>query len=490
MIALVCKDLRLAGDALRPIAVVVVGILLGSALLSLLPPKTLPVEVGFSAMEVASMLAQLVLFIAPIPAAWTTLAILHGDRDHQAACLSATLPIPSRWRRAGVAAAMCTSYACILLVAWGLATWPAAVETRLALLGVATLWWMLGVAAALVSSSAFANTFAGAAAAVIVAVLLAAVSFGGGFVGVQMVGGGVANGIDPYPALNGDLAGHMEVWQLAGVTRSATTTGALVGLGVAAAAMVTAAAIRSIRRGRRLARGSRLRWAVVVGVSGVVTSMGASVAGAGAFHFDARVQAVHAHWRIAREIGALSDTELLTRLEAAAGGYLDWTWAARQPDALGMCFREGTRRLATMSEAEWPDNELARGWVALATDARTWASRAEFRTALLYRSGPIAVDLAVTFAEGTLRHDPAAFERACLPLLMHLFWEERGIDQGSEWYNRLVEQPSRQDLVAAEFARFAGAGHRHAARLNELGFALRAAHRRSESAGREQGGTP
>lgn len=98
--ALVLKDLRLSLDTLVPWALIVVGLAVFGVVLREIPTAMPWVELdhlGFG--EFLFLVAMIIGGSAPIVAAWSTGAIVHGDRSHGAEMLTGLVPVAG-WSRA------------------------------------------------------------------------------------------------------------------------------------------------------------------------------------------------------------------------------------------------------------------------------------------------------------------------------------------------------------------------------------------------------
>ncbi|MBL9148094.1 MAG: hypothetical protein JNM94_05305 [Phycisphaerae bacterium] len=93
MQTLLAKDLRLAGDALRPALLILVGFVVGLALLSAVPESILPLAGSLRVSDALYALPQF-LVVASGPFALVATAVtLRGDRRHGAALLAGALPV-------------------------------------------------------------------------------------------------------------------------------------------------------------------------------------------------------------------------------------------------------------------------------------------------------------------------------------------------------------------------------------------------------------
>src|SRR5262245_15359823 len=99
MTTLVLKDLRLALDALRPWALVVVGLAVGMLILRALPQSLDPW--GLHHVSVPELFGYVAFFAGVTGvgiSTWSSSAVVQGDRRHGANALAATLPSTSRAR--------------------------------------------------------------------------------------------------------------------------------------------------------------------------------------------------------------------------------------------------------------------------------------------------------------------------------------------------------------------------------------------------------
>lgn len=98
--ALLAKDLRLAGDALLPLAVLIGGFVIVGAAITSLPQSILPDAIRrFGAADFLVTVAFALALLSPILAGWCTAAVVLGDRQHRARGLVSTLPGAPRSRR-------------------------------------------------------------------------------------------------------------------------------------------------------------------------------------------------------------------------------------------------------------------------------------------------------------------------------------------------------------------------------------------------------
>ncbi|MBL9148093.1 MAG: hypothetical protein JNM94_05300 [Phycisphaerae bacterium] len=93
MHTLLAKDLRLAGDALRPALLILVGFVVGLALLSAVPESILPLAGSLSITDSLYGIPRFLLVASGPFALVATAMTLRGDRRHGATLLAGSLPV-------------------------------------------------------------------------------------------------------------------------------------------------------------------------------------------------------------------------------------------------------------------------------------------------------------------------------------------------------------------------------------------------------------
>lgn len=494
MTVLVAKDLRLASGALRPLAVVVVGILLGTFGLSFLPAKTLPLTSDISAVEMARYVGGLVMLLAPVLAAWTTVSILSGDRLHRAAALAAMLPVSRAQRRSAAAVAMVAAAALVLGPSLALQrSLPGPVAA------LTVLWWLAGVVAGHHAArwaerprGAAGRPFGPLATTLVAALSVAAV------VVTCLVAAHLAALVECSRFAANGMSQFLSEWSVQRFQESGRIEGAIAGLCAATAAGLVLAAWPR-RNGRALS-------ILVVSIAVALTAMAGGAAGASwsiGHHGEYRVAARLREMQ--RSIQASTDDQLLFTLNSL----LDTSWHPNPGvqesawnqvgSAEGMVLREAAQRVLTADTATLErelagsadgatssaaaGNRLLATLLALATDPEQWApqawgnARCRFvQNSFLNRWDRVAMEVALRIA-GQDRDRPAElrFDGEWVLQLL-IVEEEEGIEQGWRAFNRLfatVPPEDRPQRLAEELASRAARGHRDAERLQALAAALR-----------------
>jgi hypothetical protein len=106
MQTLIWKDLRLAGDALRPALLILVGFVVGLALLSAVPESILPLAGSLSITDLLYGLPRFLLVASGPFALVATAMTLRGDRRHGATLLAGSLPVSAARQGASAVVAL------------------------------------------------------------------------------------------------------------------------------------------------------------------------------------------------------------------------------------------------------------------------------------------------------------------------------------------------------------------------------------------------
>ena len=468
MLQLVTKDLRLATDALRPLLVVIGGLLLGVAVLSLVPAATRPwgggdIDLAFTVRSVGVLL----LGFGAIFGAWTTAVILLGDRRHRAGALSATIPLGAgkRWLSRVVA-----FLACYAIVIGG----SSAVQEPkpLVALGFGTLSWLFGTAMALVWMPAFGQ---GRATRVSAIVALSTVS-----VAILLVAD-VAAAVLGFEWIVAPLRAKGEQFILPfelGWEREPVVFGAVL-----VAALATSLTLMGLRMlgGRRLNRvGNALKAIGVAALLGSLTATGMATWSAG---HDSNIRVANQLVEFAEDVPGLPDRSLVATLDTMANlPSHRWYIELQDPRSLGgMVLREVFRRMEAIDFSPGTDgylqSELAVRFVKRARQPGNEGSVGSLRTYLANRSADFAAEFSLLHP--LERTPPVTIDRGhAMTLLFRLLVEEHGETNGVREFDRWsrahgADSSRYNEAMATELERFAQRGHRLSPQLTKIAAGLR-----------------
>lgn len=456
MIALIAKDLRVAFLSLRPIAVVVAGILLGTLVIGLLPSSSIDFPPRLSVLEVARGVGVILLVAGALPAAWTSSSILLGDRVHRADALAATLPISRRWRGVAWGVAMLACYLAVVVLSWGVQ------ESRpLVALGLATISWALGVGAASISTRWTRGPLKATLGAALVVALVLGVALASGILGGAIV----------VRSIDEDGLAFLERGTLPNLLEVARFGGVIVGC-IAAAAAMALGGWGPLLLGRR-AMGPSLTLGIMLAIT-ALTSTAVAVRSMFASH---HVRIALSLREMERSLPTVLDRGLVQTLESLFELHPDnQDIQRRDPRSyFRMATEEVVRRLQSPDAADPSRADFVQACFAMANDATRWRERHWLRQGMIWRPGvdtqTIGWSLAFAETASTLNRQFLEAEATCL--LHRLLEEELGASAGRAEFNALSLTTPRSVMIADQFDRIAASGHRDAKRLRALAAALR-----------------
>ncbi|MFO0827090.1 MAG: hypothetical protein U0572_02985 [Phycisphaerales bacterium] len=445
MNALVAKDVRLSLDVLRPWALLVAGFGLCAYGITKLPRELVPLGlVDMRPDEIFGVLATVVGLTAVACSAWSTTAIVQGDRAHGAAHLDAALPVSARrrmWSKLGVVAvaAMMPALATVVLAALAVLNErgpkrPIDIEF---ILPAAMVVSALGAALALVVTHLVRGAFQTVAIAMLVGMAAAACGAGGAALGLRLAPG-------PTAAFVVSQSGFSARSIYADAMAWAAIAGACAGALVCGFAGALA-----------LARQRSTRWLVLSFVVAGVASFVSGAVAAGVFvRRDHPVLADDADAYAQFVAARMSDAELCDALrtihvDSAMRPVVRGQWVTPQNARAWALLQQAHSRLALVDAAAFDDNALAqalRSWERFGTATEAWLTIYYVVPPRDPRRFTLALEVVARFPDsdvvaGILLNQPTIAER--------LRWPPR--DPGSalsegEWRQEVARKDGRRML--------------------------------------------